>query len=615
MADRIFTNTANSTTAKATYEIHQTDSIPNLIFDRAERQPDGISFEERTDMGEWRPVPMTELSNRITDIQRGLMATGISAGDAVAILGSTSVEWMLLDLAILSLGGITVPIYESDSSAQIQHILTDAKVVWVFTDTTSQQELVKSVAPETVRGIEALEQGAIRRLQADAAQIPEQRARGARQAVRVDDVATIIYTSGTTGLPKGVVLTHRNIVATVHAVDSPAGVPQITKEPDTRVLLFLPLAHILARYVMYLIMSTEGRVGFSPDTKNLLPDIATFKPTTLLAVPRVLEKVYGAAMGKAGAGIKSKIFSWSAKQARLYTSAKFSALGRRPSVRVRHAIANKLVLGKVRAALGPNIKHLISGGAPLAPDLNAFFIGLDLVLLQGYGLSESTGPICVQRIGDNQPGNVGPVLPGNSVKIADDGEILLKGDAVFGGYHNLPDLNKEVLEDGWFHSGDLGALDKKGRLSITGRKKELIVTAGGKNVSPEVLEEQLVTHPLIGHVIVVGDGRPYIGALISLDTDSLPSWLQRKGLPVVDAAQAAQLPEVKDSLDRAIARANKAVSRAESIRRFKIIDAAFTVENGYLTPSMKLKRSTVLADFAGDIDALYDEGEQAKNGK
>lgn len=597
-----------SFTVKPKFKVGAHESVPSLLIARAKKYPKQVAVEQRTPVGLPQPVTAEELLAQVNDVARGLIGQGIHPGDAVAILSSTSYEWMLLDYAILSIGAITVPIYESDSAAQIEHILTDAKVVQVFTQTRQQAELVESVRTPSVRFIDSIDRGAMRNIATAALGIEASEVEARRIRIKSSDLATIIYTSGTTGMPKGVCLTHANFVGTAYATRQVLG--SVIDSPDTRLLLFLPVAHVLARFVMHIVISGQGTLGFSPDIKNLLPDIASFKPSVLLVVPRVLEKVYNSAAAKAGKGIKGKIFSWSAKQARSWAISKEKTLGPSPLKRVRHSVADTLVLKKIREVLGPNMKYIVSGGAPLASDLAQFFSGLGLKVLQGYGLSETTGPACVQLLNNHPSGYVGPVLPGNYVKIADDGEILLKGVSVMSGYYNLPDATADSFIDGWFCTGDLGTVDKNLGVSITGRKKELIVTAGGKNVSPEVLEEQLITHPLIANIVVVGDARPYIGALITLDSDMLPTWLKNHGLPIVDAAQAADMPEVRDSLEKAVARANKRVSRAESIRRLRIIDQTFTVENGYMTPSLKLRRRAVLKDFAHEVDALYAEGQK-----
>ena len=602
-----------SYTEKARFTLDPRDTIPSMLRARAGARPGEVAVEQRTEVGGTRPVSAADLQRRVDDVARGMVGLGIRPGDAVAILSSTSFEWMLLDLAILSVGAVTVPVYETDSASQIRHILTDAHVVHAFTATSQQADLIESVRTDDLRRISSLDRGALRELASAARTVTPEQVEARTSALRNSDVATIIYTSGTTGEPKGVVLTHANFVGTTKAVRQI--LPEVIDSPDTRLLLFLPLAHVLARFVMHAVLSGRGTLAFSPDVKRLLPDIQAFRPTVLLAVPRVLEKVYNAAAAKAGKGLRHRVFAWSAKQSRSYAAAREGLFGPSPALKARHRLAEILVLRRVRGALGANLRYVVCGGAPLATDLGQFFTGVGLTLLQGYGLSETTGPITVQRPGANPAGTVGLVLPGNSIRIGEDGEVLASGVSVMEGYHDLPEATAEAITDGWFHTGDLGTIDRRGQLRITGRKKELIVTAGGKNVSPEVLEDALQTHPLISHVVVVGDGRPYVGALITLDPEMLPSWLAAHGLPPTDTDHAAELPEVRASLERAVARADRQVSRAESIRRFRIVDAAFTVENGYLTPSLKLKRSKVLHDFAPEVDALYAQGEAEREGK
>ena len=593
-----------SYTIKPKFKLSSHELLPDLLAARASAHPDQVVIETRSSVGATRKITAAELQRQVEYISCGLVGLGIEAGDSVAILASTSMEWLLLDLSLLSVGAVTVPIYESDSAAQIHHILEDAHVVQVFTATTQQAELVRSVAPAFTRSIDSFDQGALRTIARAAKHVSIDDVKIRRSSLDSSSIATIIYTSGTTGVPKGVVLTHANFLGTIAGARQVVG--DIVDSPDTRLLLFLPVAHVLARLVMHLVLAGAGVLGFSPNIKNLLPDIQAFKPSVLLVVPRVLEKVYNAASVKAGGGIKGKMFAWSAKQARTYALAQERTFGPSLLKKARHGIADALVLKKIRSILGPNLRYIVSGGAPLATDLAQFYAGMGITLLQGYGLSETTGPISVQHVGKNPIGTVGLPLPGNFIKIAKDGEILVKGLSIMPGYYHLPEQTHQVMPDGeWFHTGDLGSISKSGQLSITGRKKELIVTAGGKNVSPEVLEDSLATHPLIANVIVVGDQRPFIGALFTLDTEMLPDWLRKHGLPRCSPLEAAQLPEVQASLQRAVDRANKAVSRAESIRKFRIIDASFTVENGYVTPSMKLRRGRVLHDFADEVDELY----------
>lgn len=583
-----------------------TDSmtVPGMYLHRAKVRPNSRIAQKRTEIGGWRDVSTEELLAEVEVLARGLMGLGIEPGQTVAMLASNSYEWMLLDLAIMSAGAVTVPIYETDSAKQIKHILEDADIQLVFTDTSQQADLIRSVAPKDLDLILTLNRGARRTLEEQARYIAPIDVTETIENLNGDDLATIIYTSGTTGVPKGVALTHRNFVGTTYAVQR--DVFEIAQDPHTKILLFLPLAHVLARFVMHGLASGAGTVGFSPDTTNLVGDIASFKPTALLVVPRVLEKVYNSAQAKAGGGAKGKIFSWAAHKAREKTAVKQAGEGKRSHL--SYAIADALVLQKIKKVLGSNLKYIVSGGAPLATDLAEFYRGLGLTLMEGYGLSETTGPITVQRPNYTPPGTVGPPIWGNEVKVSEgDGEVMLRGISVFSGYHNLPEETAEAFtKDGWFKTGDIGRLDEDGQLMITGRKKGIIVTAGGKNVSPEVLEDRLSSHPLIGHVLVVGDQKPFVGAVVTLDAEMVPVWLASKGLPVVDPVQAAEVPEVRESLQRAIDKANSHVSRAESIRKFSILNATFSIDNGYLTPSLKLRRNKVLEDYADHVEELYE---------
>jgi long-chain acyl-CoA synthetase len=452
----------------------------------------------------------------------------------------------------------------------------------------------------------SLESGAMRTIHEAAIGVTDEELQKRQSEIDADTLATVIYTSGTTGRPKGVMLTHRNFVATIKGIGDT--VPHILYSTKTRFLLFLPLAHVFARYVQFALLAGRGVFAHSPDTKNLMTDIETFQPSVLLLVPRVLEKVYNAAEAKAGKGVKRKMFRWAATRAIAYSEALETKLG--PSIKERRERdwADKIVLRKVRKALGPNMETIISGGAPMSPPLGHFYRGVGFTVLEGWGLSETTAPFALADYKEPVIGSVGQVLPGNSLKISKDGEILVKGSSVFQGYFNDPESTAEAFdEDGWFHTGDVGHLDRKGNLYITGRKKDIIVTAGGKNVAPSGLEESLVMHPLISHVVVVGEQKPFVGALITLDQEMLPTWLANHDLEPMDVTQAASHPRVLQSLDKAIKRTNKSVSRAESIRKFRIVNAEFTVDNGYLTPSMKLKRSKITRDFDHEIEALYND--------
>ncbi|MCS4484317.1 long-chain fatty acid--CoA ligase [Gleimia sp. 6138-11-ORH1] len=580
------------------------ETLYTFLSDRAERTPNAPVLERRTSVGSWREISAKDLQIEVDDVARGLLQMGLSKGDRISIMAATCTEWTVLDLAALSLGIIVAPIYESDSSLQIEWITNDALPSLVITDNNTRLELVKASAGPSVKEILSFDNGAIRLLQSRGLQVSDEKLKAAQAKVDIDDVATIIYTSGTTGLPKGVTLTHRNFVETIYGAQE--AVPNICLSNETRFLLFLPLAHVLARFVQFLILAGNGVFANVSNTKNLLGDLKTFQPSILLLVPRVLEKIYNASEAKAGKGIKRKLFRWAANAAISYSRALDTRRG--PSFRQKRRLklANRLVLHKIKAALGPKMRYIVSGGAPLSPTLGHFFRGLGLDLLEGYGLSETTGPLSITRLGKEKMGSVGNLIPGNRIKLSSEGEVLVQGAAVFAGYYNNPQATAEAFEDGWFRTGDIAKIDKKDRLYITGRAKDLIVTAGGKNVAPVALEESLVTHPLISHVVVVGDQQPYISAIVTLDAEMLPTWLKNHGLPPMDPARSKAHPKVIESILAAIKRVNKTVSKAESIRRFRFIDAEFTVENGYLTPSMKLKRAKVSTDFAVEIASLYD---------
>ncbi|MDI9589329.1 MAG: AMP-dependent synthetase/ligase [Acidobacteriota bacterium] len=582
------------------------ETVLTLLRERASRYPNDPVMERRREVGGWYNVTAERLMREVDETARGLIGLGLKHGDSIAIMSATRPEWTTLDLAALSIGVIVVPIYESDSVAQIEWIAKDSNARLAVCDTHSRAQLIEHADTPSIKRILSLESGAMRTIHQAALGVTEEELTARQGEIDIDTLATVIYTSGTTGRPKGVMLTHRNFVETIKGIGDT--VPHILYSQKTRFLLFLPLAHVFARFVQFALLSGRGVFAHSPDTKNLLTDIETFQPSLLLLVPRVLEKVYNAAEAKAGKGITRKMFRWAATRAIAYSEALETRLGPTIKQRRERDWADKLVLRKVRKALGPNMEYIISGGAPLSPTLGHFFRGAGLTVLEGWGLSETTGPLALADHEEPVMGAVGKVLPGNAIKITEDDEILVKGASIFPGYFNNPQETAEAFDDeGWFHTGDIGHFDRRGNLYITGRKKDIIVTAGGKNVAPSGLEEPLVMHPLISHVIVVGDQKPYIGALITLDQEMLPTWLANHGLEPMDVTQAASHPRVMQSLEKAINRTNRNVSRAESIRKFRIVNAEFTVDNGYLTPSMKLKRANVTRDFAHEIEALYND--------
>jgi long-chain acyl-CoA synthetase len=587
-------------------EVSPTATISTLLTDRVARSPRATLIERRTTAGDgWEPVTAQEFEDDVVAVARGLVARGVAPGDHVAIMSRTRYEWTLLDFAVWAAGAVPVPVYETSSAEQVHWICSDAAVRLAIVETTAHAAEVATVRDRLpdLDDVLVLDDGAVEALRTAGQDVPREEVDRRRAAQRVDDLATVIYTSGSTGRPKGVELTHRNFVHL--ALNGRAGLAEILDATGARTLLFLPLAHVFARFIQVVVVASNAVLAHSWDTRNLVTDLGTFHPTFLLAVPRVFEKVYNSAEQKTGTGPKRKVFHWAAKVAVAWSRALDTANGPSPVLRIQHTVADRLVYSTLRTAMGGRLTYSISGGAPLGERLGHFYRGVGLRILEGYGLTETTAPTAVNLPGLTKIGTVGPAFPGTSLRVDDDGELLVKGDHVFRGYRNRPDLTAEALQDGWFRTGDLGAFDADGYLRITGRKKEIIVTAGGKNVAPAVLEDRLRAHPLVSQVVVVGDQRPFIGALVTLDEEMLPGWLSTHGLPHMDVAAAAKNPDVLAALDRAVTHANEAVSRAESIRKITVLTTDFTEQNGYLTPSLKVKRARVIEDFSETIDALY----------
>lgn len=578
-------------------------SIPGLLTDRLARDPDGV-FAERVVDGRWTPVTVSAFVAEVTAVAKGLVARGVEPGDRVAIMSRTRYEWTLLDFACWAAGALGVPVYETSSAEQVRWIAADAGVRLAIVETAKHAAVVAQVRDDLpgLTDVLVIDDGAVESLVAAGTEVTDAEVARRSALARADDLATIIYTSGTTGRPKGVELTHGNFVAlTLNGV---AGLGDVCAQPGSRTLLFMPLAHVFARFIQVLCVPSGAVLGHTPDAKNLLGDLAAFQPTFILAVPRVFEKVYNSAEQKAGSGTKLTLFRWAAKAAEDYSRA-LDASGPGAALRARHALAGRLVHSKLRAALGGRAQYAISGGAPLGERLGHFYRGIGVEVLEGYGLTETTAPTAVNRPGLTKIGTVGPAFPGTALRVDDEGQVFVSGPHVFRGYRHDAEATAEALVDGWFRTGDVGTLDDDGYLKITGRTKEIIVTAGGKNVAPAVLEDRLRGHPLVSQVVVVGDQRPFIGALVTLDADMLPGWLSNHGLPAMSVDEAATDARVLHALDRAAERANEAVSRAESIRKLRVLTTDFTEANGYLTPSLKVKRAVVLKDFAADIDALY----------
>ena len=584
-----------------------TMNVPGLLLARLARGASSVIFERSAGLGgSWAPVTVAEFVREVTALAKGLVAQGLEPGDRVAIMSRTRYEWTLTDFAIWFAGGVGVPVYETSSADQVEWILANSGTSLVVVETAAHAAVVGQVRGNVpaVREVLVIDDGGLARLVEDGAGVEDAEIERRRALATAADLATIIYTSGTTGRPKGVELSHGNFVD--NARNGVAGLADVCATPGSRTLLFMPLAHVFARFIQMVAIEAGSPLGHTPDTRNLLADFASFRPTYILAVPRVFEKVYNSAEQKAGHGAKLKLFRWAAKVSITYSRALDSAEGPSTQLKAAHALATTLVLRKLKDAMGGNLRYAISGGAPLGERLGHYYRGLGLSVLEGYGLTETTAPCAVGRPGQSRIGTVGPAYPGTTVRVDDDGNIFAKGPHVFRGYHDNPEATAEVLDaDGWFATGDIGTFDDDGYLRLTGRAKELIVTAGGKNVAPAQLEDRFRGHPLVSQVVVVGDGRPFIGALVTLDADMLPGWLSMHGLPPMDVRAAGKHPQVLAALDRAAARANEAVSRAESIRKVRVLDTDFTEANGYLTPSLKVKRALVLKDFAADVEELY----------
>lgn len=594
-------------TTPSLVDVPEGTSISTLLADRVARAGDRTLLERRaTSDGSWVPVSAGEFQADVTTVARGLVARGVEPGDRVAIMSRTRYEWTLLDFAAWAAGAVVVPVYETSSPDQVRWILEDSGARLVVVETPAHADAVRQVDDELpdLEEVLVIATGAVDALREAGTSVPARDVAARRDAVRRDDLATIVYTSGSTGRPKGAELTHGNFAHL--AMNARLALPELLEADGARTVLFLPLAHVFARLIQVAVIASSSVLGHLPDVKTLTTDLRTFRPTFLLAVPRVFEKVYNSAEQRAGSRTKRRVFGWAARVSGQYSRALDA--GRVPTtLRARHALADRLVLSQLRAAMGGNLRYAISGGAPLGDRLGHFFRGAGLTVLEGYGLTETTAPTAVNLPSDLRIGTVGPPFPGTSVRIDDDGAVLVAGPHLFRGYRGRPDLTADAVVDGWFRTGDLGDLDH-GHLRITGRTKEIIVTAGGKNVAPAPLEDRVRAHPLVSQVVVVGDKRPFIGALVTLDAEMLPGWLATQGIPPMSVGAARTDPRVLAALDAAVEEANTAVSRAESIRKLRVLEGDFTEANEYLTPSLKVKRDLVLRDFADEVDALYHAG-------
>lgn len=594
------------TTPGESIEIRDDQTIYSLLTERLARTgADTVIAAKKIGPGRWQNVTTGEFHERVVSAAKGLIALGIAKGDAVTIFSSTRLEWGILDFALAAVGAVSVPIYDTDSAPQAQRIMNDSAVKLAFADNRERFDRLDSVKDHcpALKQILMIEGNALGALEGLGVAVSDEELNERVATVRADDLATIVYTSGSTGNPKGAELTHKNFVSIT--ISASQALHEVVLDDHPRLLLFLPLAHCFARFIQYAsIASDDGVVGYLPDTKTLLPDLRSFEPTYLLGVPRVFEKVYNAASHKAGAGWKGRLFVKAAEAARVWS--------RKEQVGEQHTFAEiaerakyeTLVYRTVRGALGPKIKYVACGGAPLSLDLAHFYNGIGLPMIQGYGMTETAAPFAATRVTDNVIGTVGQPAPGSSIRISDEGELQVKGPNVFRGYHNLPEKTAEAFTaDGWLRTGDLAEIDDEGHIVITGRIKDIIITAGGKNVSPIPLEEEIAKCPIVEHCVVVGDQRPFIGALVTLDPESLALWLPAHGLSTeTPVDRLATNAAVREEIQQYVDKANATVSRAESVRKFAVLDTQFTQENKCLTPSLKVVRPAVNRVFADVID-------------
>jgi len=594
------------TTPGESIEIRDDQTIYSLLTDRLARTgADTVIAAKKIDPGRWQNVTTGEFHERVVSAAKGLIALGIAKGDAVTIFSSTRLEWGILDFALAAVGAVSVPIYDTDSAPQAQRIMNDSAVKLAFADNRERFDRLDSVKDHcpALKQILMLEGNALGALEGLGVAVSDEELNERVATVRADDLATIVYTSGSTGNPKGAELTHKNFVSIT--ITASQALHEVVLDDHPRLLLFLPLAHCFARFIQYAsIASDDGVVGYLPDTKSLLPDLRSFEPTYLLGVPRVFEKVYNAASHKAGAGWKGRLFVKAAEAARVWSRKEQAGEQHTFAEIAERAKYETLVYRTVRGALGPKIKYVACGGAPLSLDLAHFYNGIGLPMIQGYGMTETAAPFTATRVTDNVIGTVGQPAPGSSIRISDEGELQVKGPNVFRGYHNLPEKTAEAFTaDGWLRTGDLASIDDEGRITITGRIKDIIITAGGKNVSPIPLEEEIAKCPIVEHCVVVGDQRPFIGALVTLDPESLALWLPAHGLSTeTPVDRLATNAAVREEIQQYVDKANATVSRAESVRKFAVLDTQFTQENKCLTPSLKVVRPAVNRVFADVID-------------
>ena len=575
----------------------------DLLDERAKRDPDGAVIEYKTEDGTWQPYSAQVFRDMVIDLAKGLIGLGVNKGDSVAIVSRTRWEWTALDMAIMSIGALTVPVYETNSASQVSWIFNDSKVTLAIAEDDGQRDKIESVRDEvpTLRNVFVIEAGGLNAIKTYGESVTDAEFWEYKEASHGDDRATIVYTSGSTGTPKGVELTHRNFAFLV--LSALQYMPRAGAWPNRRLLLFLPLSHVFARFMEFFSFGGTISLALSSNMKTMVKDFETFGPTLLLAVPRVYEKVYNAASQRAGTGFAGKMFMRAAENAREWSKAEQKGEQLPITGRIAHAFYEQVVYKKIRTIFGPNADFAITGGAPMDSELSHFFNGIGMPVLEGYGMTETCGPVCVSLPEDNRIGTIGMPMCGITAGIAEDGELVVKGPLVCRGYHNNPEVTTQQITDGWLHTGDLGDISEDGFISITGRKKDLIITAGGKNVSPGLLEASVMTSPVVNQCLVIGDKKPFVAALVTLDLADANNWLESQGAkPEPDLASLAKNAIIHAEVERAVNAANEGVSRAESIRKFEILPDEFTEANGMLTPSLKTRRAQIVEHYRELID-------------
>ena len=577
----------------------------DLLDNRAKRDPEGAMIEYKGDDGTWHPYSAQVFRDMVIDLAKGLVGLGVNKGDSVAIVSRTRWEWTALDMAIMSIGALTVPVYETNSASQVSWIFNDSKVTLAIAEDDGQRDKIESVRDEvpTLRNVFVIEAGGLNAIKTYGESVTDAEFWEYKEASHGDDRATIVYTSGSTGTPKGVELTHRNFAFLV--LSALQYMPRAGAWPNRRLLLFLPLSHVFARFMEFFSFGGTISLALSSNMKTMVKDFETFGPTLLLAVPRVYEKVYNAASQRAGTGFAGKMFMRAAENAREWSKAEQKGEQLPIAGRIAHAFYEQVVYKKIRTIFGPNADFAITGGAPMDSELSHFFNGIGMPVLEGYGMTETCGPVCVSLPEDNRIGTIGMPMCGITAGIAEDGELVVKGPLVCKGYHNNPEVTTQQITDGWLHTGDLGDISEDGFISITGRKKDLIITAGGKNVSPGLLEASVMTSPVVNQCLVIGDKKPFVAALVTLDLVDANNWLESQGAkPEPDLDALAKNAIVHAEVERAVNAANEGVSRAESIRKFEILPDEFTEANGMLTPSLKTRRAQIVKHYQELIDSV-----------